>query len=79
MSCCGAQIGVKLQGIKSAQKQVVAGLNYKLELETDDGLYHATVYSARSSLRLCMLVSLCWMALLSSHDPVFAKAAATQC
>jgi len=38
------EIGVKLQGIKSAQKQVVAGLNYKLQLETDDGVYDATVY-----------------------------------
>jgi len=38
------EIGVKLQGIKSVQKQVVAGLNYKLLLDTDGGLYDATVY-----------------------------------
>jgi hypothetical protein len=44
------QIGVKLQGIKSAQKQVVAGLNYKLLLETDGGLYDATVYSEHLSM-----------------------------
>ena len=50
-ACAVTQIGVKLQGIKSAQKQVVAGLNYKLLLETDDGLYDATVYSAHRAMR----------------------------
>ncbi len=79
LSCCDVQIGVKLQGIKSAQKQVVAGLNYKLQLETDDGLYHATVYSARSMCRLCTPILLCRVLMLSSHDPVYANPAATQC
>ena len=63
------QIGVKLQGIKSAQKQVVAGLNYKLLLETDDGLYDATVYSERLTPRLSAPMLHCWSALLGRHDP----------
>ena len=43
---CRVQIGVKLNSIKSVQKQVVAGLNYKFVLDTSEGDYHATVYSA---------------------------------
>ena len=56
--CAVSQIGVKLQGIKSAQKQVVAGLNYKLLLETDQGLYDATVYSEKPNSCRTTLVQL---------------------
>ena len=37
---------MKLESIVSAQTQVVAGLNYQFELQTDGGEYQATVYSA---------------------------------
>lgn len=38
------QMGVKLERIISAQTQVVAGLNFKLQLQTSSGVYDAVVY-----------------------------------